>query len=43
VYAAEIDGKLAMKIGPGFYEPENGSNNWSVAAEGSNYKVWEAS
>ncbi|KAJ4806928.1 Alpha-amylase [Rhynchospora pubera] len=43
VYAAEIDGKVAMKIGPGFYEPERGPKNWTVAAEGADYKVWEAS
>lgn len=43
MYAAEIDGKIAMKIGPGFYEPDNGPKNWSVAAEGHDYKVWEAS
>lgn len=43
VYAAIIDDKVAMKIGPGHYEPPNGSHGWSVAAEGRDYKVWEAS
>ncbi|KAJ3695027.1 hypothetical protein LUZ60_000404 [Juncus effusus] len=46
VYAAEIDEKIAMKIGPGFYEPGNNNENnksWSLVAEGNDYKVWEAS
>ncbi|KAL2484604.1 Alpha-amylase 3 [Abeliophyllum distichum] len=43
VYAAMIDEKLAMKIGPGRYKPSNGSRNWSLAAEGRDYKIWEAS
>ncbi|XP_078428888.1 alpha-amylase-like 3 [Wolffia australiana] len=41
VYAAEIDERVVMKIGPGYYEPE-GPQNWSVAAEGYEYKIWEA-
>ncbi|CAA6671705.1 unnamed protein product [Spirodela intermedia] len=41
VYAAEIDERVVMKIGPGYYEPE-GPRSWSVAAEGAEYKVWEA-
>ncbi|XP_057777113.1 alpha-amylase 3, chloroplastic isoform X2 [Salvia miltiorrhiza] len=43
VYAAVIDDKIAMKIGPGHYEPDRGSKNWSLATEGRDYKVWEAS
>ncbi|XP_019170779.1 PREDICTED: alpha-amylase 3, chloroplastic isoform X2 [Ipomoea nil] len=43
VYAAMIDEKLAVKIGPGYYEPPSGPQNWSVALEGSDYKVWESS
>ncbi|KAL0408668.1 UNVERIFIED_CONTAM: Alpha-amylase 3, chloroplastic [Sesamum radiatum] len=43
VYAAMIDEKLAMKIGPGHFEPSNGPQNWSLAIEGRDYKVWEAS
>ncbi|XP_010470985.1 PREDICTED: alpha-amylase 3, chloroplastic-like [Camelina sativa] len=43
VYAAIIDDKVAMKIGPGHYEPPNGSKNWFVAVEGRDYKVWESS
>ncbi|EEF42189.1 alpha-amylase 3, chloroplastic [Ricinus communis] len=42
VYAAIIEEKVAMKIGPGHYEPPSGKN-WSMAIEGKDYKVWEAS
>ncbi|KAJ0985545.1 hypothetical protein J5N97_003901 [Dioscorea zingiberensis] len=43
VYAAEIDEKVIVKIGPGHYEPSNDRQQWVVAAEGKDYKVWEAS
>ncbi|XAR65154.1 Alpha-amylase [Bertholletia excelsa] len=43
VYAAMIDEKVAMKIGPGYYEPPIGPQRWSLAMEGKDYKVWEAS
>lgn len=43
VYAAIIHEKVAMKIGPGHYEPPSGSQRWSVALEGWDYKVWETS
>jgi len=43
VYAATIDEKVAMKIGPGNYEPPSGPQGWSLAVEGRDYKVWEAS
>ncbi|KAD3642219.1 hypothetical protein R6Q59_004846 [Mikania micrantha] len=43
VYAAIIDEKVAMKIGPGHYEPQSGSQKWSLAVQGNDYKVWEAS
>ncbi|CDP00291.1 unnamed protein product [Coffea canephora] len=43
VYAAIIDEKVAMKIGPGYYEPQTGPQKWSLATEGKDYKVWEAS
>ncbi|KAK6922063.1 Alpha-amylase, C-terminal beta-sheet [Dillenia turbinata] len=43
VYAAIIDEKVAVKIGPGHFEPPSGSHNWSFAIEGRDYKVWEAS
>ncbi|OIW09662.1 hypothetical protein TanjilG_15368 [Lupinus angustifolius] len=43
VYAAIIDEKVAMKIGPGHFEPPSGSQNWSSVWEGRDYKLWEAS
>lgn len=43
VYAAVIDDKLAVKIGPGHYEPPSGHQRWKMAAEGNDYKVWELS
>ncbi|MBA0711286.1 hypothetical protein Golax_010483 [Gossypium laxum] len=43
VYAATIDDRVAMKIGPGYYEPPSGPQRWSLALEGYDYKVWEAS
>lgn len=43
VYGAIIDEKVAMKIGPGHYEPESGPQKWSLAIEGKDYMVWEAS
>ncbi|XP_024021365.1 alpha-amylase 3, chloroplastic isoform X3 [Morus notabilis] len=43
VYAAIIDEKVAVKIGPGHYEPPSGPQRWSRAVEGRDYKVWEAS
>lgn len=42
VYAAIIDEKVAVKIGPGYYEPPRGSQTWSTAIEGRDYKVWES-
>ncbi|XP_065863071.1 alpha-amylase 3, chloroplastic [Euphorbia lathyris] len=43
VYAAIIQEKVAMKIGPGHYEPPSGPQKWSLALEGNDYKVWETS
>ncbi|KAE8023319.1 hypothetical protein FH972_009029 [Carpinus fangiana] len=43
VYAAIIGEKVAVKIGPGHYEPPSGPLRWSFATEGNDYKVWEAS
>ncbi|MCL7039096.1 hypothetical protein MKW94_015256 [Papaver nudicaule] len=43
VYAAIIDENVAMKIGPGNYDPPSGPKNWVLAVEGSDYKVWETS
>ncbi|KAG9451824.1 hypothetical protein H6P81_004728 [Aristolochia fimbriata] len=42
IYVANIDEKVVMKIGPGHYDP-SGPEKWVVAAEGRDYKVWEAS
>ncbi|CAN1187672.1 Alpha-amylase 3, chloroplastic [Linum perenne] len=42
VYAATIDDKVAMKIGPGRFEPPKGPRKWSLALEGRDYKIWEA-
>jgi len=36
-YAAIIDGKLAMKIGPASWSPGDG---WEVALDGPDYAVW---
>eukprot|EP00268_Persea_americana_P024149 TRINITY_DN23634_c0_g1_i1.p1 TRINITY_DN23634_c0_g1~~TRINITY_DN23634_c0_g1_i1.p1 ORF type:complete len:925 (-),score=187.89 TRINITY_DN23634_c0_g1_i1:415-3189(-) len=43
VYAANIDEKVIMKIGPGHFEPPSGPHKWALAVEGRDYKVWEAS
>lgn len=43
VYAAIIGDRVAMKIGPGHYEPPSGTQRWTLAVEGRDYKVWEAS
>lgn len=37
-----MDEKVVVKIGPGYYEPANGPKQWVVAAEGRDYKIWEA-
>eukprot|EP01018_Ginkgo_biloba_P011704 Gb_02250 [translate_table: standard] len=42
VYAAKIDDRVLVKIGPGHYQPPNGSTKWIMATEGQDYKVWEA-
>jgi len=41
VYAAIIDEKVAMKIGPGHYEPPSDSQKWKSAWDGRDYKIWE--
>lgn len=38
VYAAIIDGKLAMKIGPGSWSPSG--SGWTLKTSGTNYAVW---
>ncbi len=37
VYGAIIDDKVAMKIGPGYWQPGAG---WQIQAQGYEYKVW---
>jgi alpha-amylase len=40
VYAAIIDGKLAMKIGPGSWSPPAASPAWVLRTSGVNYAIW---
>ncbi|KAF3780097.1 Alpha-amylase 3 [Nymphaea thermarum] len=42
VYAATIDDKVVMKIGPGYHEPPRGSKNWILSLQGKDYQIWEA-
>jgi len=39
LYAAEIDGVVAMKIGPGNWSPSG--SGWNLAASGNDYAIWE--
>ena len=39
-YAAIIDNKVAVKIGPGSWSP---SGSWNLALSGSNYAIWTKS
>lgn len=41
VYAAEIDGKVAMKIGSGSWSPSG--SGWTLATSGQDYAVWTKS
>ena len=43
MYAATMDEKVGVKIGPGYFEPPRGSSGWSLVMEGKDYKVWEVS
>ncbi len=36
-YAAIVDGKVAVKIGPGPWDPGPG---WKVVTDGNDYAVW---
>ncbi len=47
VYAATVDDKLAMKIGPGVWDPSKaginvGQKAWLLAVNGPGFMVWEA-
>lgn len=39
LYAAEIDGKVAMKIGPGSWSPSG--SGWVLRTSGTDYAVWD--
>mmetsp|Transcript_13195 Transcript_13195/g.27873 ORF Transcript_13195/g.27873 Transcript_13195/m.27873 type:complete len:729 (-) Transcript_13195:1725-3911(-) len=41
VYAAVVDDKVAVKIGPGDYTPNaGGKNEWNLCCSGPNFAVW---
>eukprot|EP01025_Chloroclados_australasicus_P001152 TRINITY_DN1033_c0_g1_i1.p1 TRINITY_DN1033_c0_g1~~TRINITY_DN1033_c0_g1_i1.p1 ORF type:complete len:441 (-),score=30.82 TRINITY_DN1033_c0_g1_i1:490-1812(-) len=40
IYAAKIDNRIIMKIGPGHLETQNG---WAVSCAGQNWCIWERS
>lgn len=47
VYAASIDNKIAMKVGPGDWSPEMvnlqmGQKEWKLLCSGPKFAVWEA-
>jgi alpha-amylase len=47
LYAAVIDKKIAMKIGPASWAPSEddmdiGQKNWVLLHSGPNFAVWEA-
>ena len=47
LYAATIDGKIAMKIGPDAWDPTRarvdvGQKVWLLAVGGLGFAVWEA-
>ena len=42
VYAAIIDEKLAVKLGPGDWSPNTGPvKTWKLASSGTGFAVWE--
>ena len=46
-YAATVDAKIAMKVGPGDWSPQManlqmGQRDWALACSGHNFAVWEA-
>ncbi|KAL3150549.1 Alpha-amylase [Trebouxia sp. C0010 RCD-2024] len=47
VYAASIDKKIAVKVGPGNWSPQDGGvqigqKDWTLATSGPNFAVWDA-
>jgi alpha-amylase len=46
-YAATVDNKVAMKVGPGDWSPTGanlqvGQKDWKLACSGPNFAIWEA-
>ena len=47
VYAASVDKKIAVKVGPGNWSPNEdglqvGQKEWKLATSGPNFAVWDA-
>ncbi|DBA79186.1 hypothetical protein WJX77_000073 [Trebouxia sp. C0004] len=47
VYAASVDKKIAVKVGPGNWSPSDdglqiGQKDWKLATSGPNFAVWDA-
>ncbi|DBA93091.1 TPA: Alpha-amylase [Trebouxia sp. C0005] len=47
VYAASVDKKIAVKVGPGNWSPHDdglqiGQKDWKLATSGPNFAVWDA-
>ena len=46
MYAAVIDKKVAVKIGPGHWSPfddgGDGAKDWKLLHSGTNFATWEA-
>lgn len=47
LYAATVDGRIAVKIGPGSWDPSKagvnvGQKAWLLALKGPGFAVWEA-
>ncbi len=47
VYAASVDKKIAVKVGPGNWSPQDdglqiGQKDWKLATSGPNFAVWDA-
>lgn len=47
VYAASVDKKIAVKVGPGNWSPQDGGvqigqKDWTLVTSGPNFAVWDA-
>lgn len=40
LYAAVVDSRLAVKLGPGDWTPESEGAAWTLELSGPNYAVW---